>query len=770
MNNEYQVLNSEYPIAKGGMVVKAVHCPAHSSVIRYSLFTIRYLALFIHCSFFIVHFAKAQPGVWHSHPSFLSTQTVAAVQNKIYCASENGFFYYDPTANEATRLSHDDGFSESGISQLFYLSDQKRLLIGYRSGTIDLLSVTDSGEPGNITTITLIRDATQIQGSKRINHLTRTGNDAYLACDFGIVVLDVARGEVRDTYRNLGPNGTPVTVFSTALANDSIYASTSRGLLAARFAPTVNLAFFGNWKTVSLPPGTSVQSVVGVANRLYAAIPGQGVAERQGGRWAVVKSLPTITGLLATATEWIATALDQLQRASGVLLQNAVLGEPKEITEAVGSFWVADSLSGLLRITGTVVQAVSPDGPASDVFQRLAVGQSGQVLALPGGFTDDLKPLRRRRGFDQFRNGRWQNFLASSLPTDFVTAAYNPTDQRTYLGSFGGGLWSFDNQNLPEVVNRTVATISSLAVDPNGEIWLATPSLALGQATVQVRRKTGPFQSFAPSRGDIHQLIIDDSGFLWMRLSAYNGGGMQVFDPKTNRTRLLYNQSGEGDLPDRNVRSLVKDRDGLIWVGTDNGMAVFDNPSAVFTGSVNAYRPVFDRRRLLSGESVTALVVDGGNRKWIGTMNGLYLFNEDGTVLINTFTADNSPLPSSQITDIAIEPTTGEVFIATPNGLVSYGGTASEPAPVFAGITVFPNPVRPDFGGLVSIRGLVENTVVKIMDAGGQLVFETRSQGGTATWNLRDYRGRAAETGVYFVFAVAPDGREGVAGKLAVVR
>jgi hypothetical protein len=747
-------------------VVRAVNCPEH-------LFAIRYLSLIIHCSLFtlfIVHCAKAQPGTWHSHPSFLSTQTVAAVQNKIYCASENGFFYFDPTASETARLSRDDGFSETGISQLFYLADQKRLLIGYRSGTIDLLSVTDSGEPGILSTITLIRDATQIQGSKRINQLTRTGNDAYLACDFGIVVLDVVKSEVRDTYRNIGPNGTPVTVFATALANDSIYASTSSGLLAARFAPTVNLAFFGSWKTVSLPPGTSVQSVVGIANRLYAAIPGQGVAERQGGRWTIIKSLPTITGLLQTTTEWIATAPDQLQRASGVLLQNALLGEPKEIVEAAGSFWVADSLAGLLRITGTVVQPVSPDGPASDVFQRLAAGHSAQILALPGGFSDDLKPLRRRRGFDQFQNGRWQNFLGSSLPTDFVTAAYNPTDQRTYLGSFGGGLWAYDNQNSPEVVNRVLGNISSLAVDPDGEVWLATPTLDFGKAAIQVRRKTGQFESFTPNRADIQQLIIDDNGFLWMRLSAYNGGGMQVFDPKTNRTRLLYDQSGEGNLPDRNVRSLIKDRDGLIWVGTDNGVAVFDNPSAVFTGTINSYQPVFDRRRLLSGESVTALAVDGGNRKWIGTGNGIYLFNEDGTVLVNSFTSDNSPLPSSRITDIAIEPTTGEVFIATPNGLVSYGGTASEPAAVFSGITIFPNPVRPDFGGLVSIRGLVENTVVKIMDAGGQLVYETRSQGGTATWNLRDYRGRSAETGVYFVFAIAPDGKEGLAGKLAVVR
>ncbi|GAB3248136.1 two-component regulator propeller domain-containing protein [Larkinella harenae] len=696
---------------------------------------------------------------------------MAAVQNKIYCASENGFFYYDPAANETTRLSRDDGFSETGVSQLAYLPDQKRLLVGYRSGTIDLLSVSETGEPGARTTITLIRDATQIPGSKRINHLARVGNEAYLACDFGMVVLDVARSEIRDTYRNIGPNGTSVVVYSTVFANDSIYAATSRGLLAARFAPAVNLAFFGNWQTVPLPAGASVRAVAGVGNRLYVAWPGRGVAERQNGRWTVVQALPAITGLLQTATEWIATAPDQLLRSAGVLLEHELVGEPREIVEAAGNFWVADSLSGLLRIYGAAVQAVSPDGPASDVFQRLsAAGPTGSVLALPGGFSDDLKSLRRRRGFDQFGQNRWQNFLSPSLPTDFVSAVYNPGDQRTYLGSFGGGLWALTAQGAPEVVHQTLANISSLAVDPAGEIWLTTPTLNFGQATVHVRRKSGQIESFMPSRGDSQQLIIDDNGFLWMTLSNFNGGGMQVFDPATNRTRLLYDQLGEGGLPDRNVRALAKDRDGLVWIGTDNGVAVFDAPSTVFTGTVNAYRPVFDRRRLLSGEAVTALAVDGGNRKWIGTTNGLYLFNEDGTALVEHFTPQNSSLPSAQISALAIEPTSGEVFVATPNGLVSYGGTASEPAAAFSDITIFPNPVRPDFSGLVSIRGVVENTVVKIMDAGGQLVYETRSQGGTATWNLRDYRGRSAETGIYFVFAVTPDGREGMAGKLAVVR
>ncbi|WP_128546539.1 type IX secretion system anionic LPS delivery protein PorZ [Larkinella soli] len=721
----------------------------------------------------------AQIGTWRTHPSFRSAQTVAAVQNRIYCASENGFFSFDPQAGEATRLTRDDHFSETGVSRLFYFPDRRQLLIGYRSGTLDVLSVTATGEPAGIRTITLIRDAAQIQGSRRINHVNRREDRAYLATDFGIVVLDVARTEILDTYRNLGPGGASVTVYATAFANDSLYAATSRGLLAARFAPSVNLAFFGNWRPVGLPRGGDIRTVVGVNNRLYAAAPSQGVVERQGGSWMLVQALPTITGLVQTPTEWVAAAPDELRRASGLLLQNAVVGNPREIVEAAGSFWIADSLSGLLRVSNAGVQSVSPDGPASDLFQRLRAfgtsAESHQVIALPGGFTDNRTALGRRRGFDLFQNGRWQNVLDRSLPTDFVAATIDPTDQRLFLGSFGGGIWTLDGQNSPEVVNRVLAGVSDLAADGNGDLWITTPTSRFGPPALYVRRKNGQIQSFSTDRPDLLRLVIDDNGFLWMALSGANGGGLLVFDPVTSRSRFLYDQSGEGNLPDRNVRSLVRDRDGLIWVGTDNGVAVFDNPAAVFTASVNAYQPVAGGRRLLSGESVTAITVDGGNRKWLGTLNGLFLTSADGTTLLESFTTDNSPLPDNRINDVAVDPVSGEVFVSAgvpggSYGLVSYGGGATEPAGQLSGITIFPNPVRPGFGGNVGIRGLVENTVVKIMDTAGQLVYETRSQGGTATWNLRDYRGRAAETGIYFIFAVSPDGREGLAGKLAVVR
>ena len=265
----------------------------------------------------------------------------------------------------------------------------------------------------------------------------------------------------------------------------------------------------------------------------------------------------------------------------------------------------------------------------------------------------------------------------------------------------------------------------------------------------------------------VAQIVPDDFGTLWLRLT-YNV--LLAFNPKTGQQRYFSTAPGDGNLPGNDVTAIVRDRNGLIWVGTDRGVTVFDDPARVFTGNVSANAPIFDRRRLLGTETITAMAVDGGNRKWMATESALYRIGPDGTTLENRFTPANSPLPTISINALAIEPVSGRVFVSTSGGLVSYGGIATEPADALTGITVFPNPVRPDYSGLVGIRGLTDNAVVKILDAAGQLVYETRSEGGTATWNLVDYRGRSAQTGIYLVVVITANGQEGIAGKLAVVR
>jgi hypothetical protein len=205
------------------------------------------------------------------------------------------------------------------------------------------------------------------------------------------------------------------------------------------------------------------------------------------------------------------------------------------------------------------------------------------------------------------------------------------------------------------------------------------------------------------------------------------------------------------------------DRDGLIWIGTELGVCYF------FTPSEDAVRPIFENRFLLRDDKVTAIAIDGGNRKWMGTERGVWLFDPTCETLIYNFTTENSPLLSNVIKDIEINPETGEVFFATARGIVSFRSDATESGSAFKTVKIFPNPVTSTFTGNVGISGLATDAVVKITDISGKLVWETRANGGTATWNVKDYNGRRAATGIYIVFAATEDGSESAVGKIAVV-
>lgn len=742
--------------------------------------------LIIHCTLFIIHYSFAQIGTWQAHVSYQSGQSVAVVGNKIYAATQNGFFYYDKATTETTSLGKQQGLSDVGISRILYLADQKKLLLAYRNGNLDFMSLTDAGEPGSVVNLNTIVAASALPVSRAINHLNRLGNNAYLSTDFGLVVLDVVKSEIRDTYFSQRADGTPLPIFQTAVTSDSLYAltaplrvsETGRRLRAIRFAPNVNIVDPANWRLVT-EPGSQTETIVADQGRLSATVNGEGVFERQNGRWIRTQSLSNPIVRLFPAPMGLILVTDKSVTLPGVSpFSGALVADPREVVADGSALWVADARNGILTSYAGTFQRMAPDGPIRDQFSSL-YAYPKTLVALPAGAFDATQSPIAQSPADIFSvpDSKWAATATPGLSRSFNSAAFLPTEQQLYLGSFGNGLWNYSAGQLPKAITlpATISPfISSLAADATGNLWLTTGRTTTIASTLHVRRPDGQFQSFpAFSQPNIAQIVPDDNGFLWLRPDV--GGGIVVFDPQTNRSRYLGTGSGQGGLLTNNVRALVKDRNGAIWVGTDLGPTVFDNPAGAFDATIDAQPPLINRRRLLANELITAIAVDGGNRKWIGTRTGLYHVAPDGSQLLDTFTADNSPLPTNTVQALAIEPVGGKVFILTgspdsPKGVVSYQGPATEPAETLSGLSIFPNPVRPDFSGTVGISGLTSDATVKIVDAGGQLVYETRSQGGTATWNLLDYRGRQAQTGIYLVVVVAADGTEGLAGKLAVVR
>lgn len=757
------------------------------------------LALFLTINFSLLTLNSfCQPGVWQTHFSYRSAQSVAVVGQNVYAATRNGFFRYDKTTAETRLLTRDDGLGDVSISRVLALPDQSRLMLAYRSGAIDFLSVNAAAELGEVLTINTISASDRVPAPFRgINHINRAGNNAYLSTDFGMVVFDLVRNEIRDTYFSPITNGTPMPVLMTAILGDSLYALTrptplfpsATSIRAVRLSATTNLADPANWRPSQgiIADGflLNATNLVSDQGRLLASADAL-ASGRAGGiysrtpttanRWLLMQQSTGPAGVFSNS---VGASTYILNGSAGPVLTvpgsgsftGPLLQNPREVVADGNRVWVADTTNGLLEGSATGFRRVAPGGPFADSFLNL-FAYPNRVVTLPGDQQTSISlPLNQPEAefYDGVTNS-WQSNPIATLNQPFNSAAFLVSEQKLFLGSYGGGLWFQAEGQTPTKVNAPATInplISALATDTDGNLWIAT-GFSSGGASLHVRRPNDTFESFSKIGSvPIAQIVPDDFGTLWLRLSY---GVLLAFNPKTSQLRYISTAPGDGNLPGNNVTALVRDRNGLIWVGTDRGITVFDDPSRVFIGSVSANAPIFDRRRLLGTETITAMAVDGGNRKWIATESALYRIGPDGTTLENRFTPTDSPLPTTNINALAIEPISGRVFVSTSGGLVSFGGVATEPAEALSGITIFPNPVRPDFTGLVGIRGLTDNAVVKILDAAGLLVYETRAQGGTATWNLRDYRGRSAQTGIYLVIVVAANGTEGIAGKLAVVR
>jgi hypothetical protein len=283
-----------------------------------------------------------------------------------------------------------------------------------------------------------------------------------------------------------------------------------------------------------------------------------------------------------------------------------------------------------------------------------------------------------------------------------------------------------------------------------------------------------------PSIGQDNTLVspvVDDFGQVWCAAPKDRGivvikpGVLEI--PTDDLSRLVDDKAGNGGLPSRTVICLLKDENGLIWAGTEKGLSIFYSPGSVFTGNN------FDSQRLIYGkgnsayylfdnERINCMALDPANRKWIGTPNGLWLLSADGNELLANFTRDNSPLLSNDIVAITVDPESGEVFVATDQGLLSLKGDAIVGLETKGDIEVFPNPVLSSYTGPIAIKNLVKDAYVKITDINGNLVFETRSNGGLATWYGQRFDGQRVSTGVYLIFASYEDGTESSVGKVLV--
>jgi ligand-binding sensor domain-containing protein len=479
------------------------------------------------------------------------------------------------------------------------------------------------------------------------------------------------------------------------------------------------------------------------------------------------------------------------------------------VREANGTIYVASFDRGLLRFapgTATNPEAIRPNSPATaSAYSLVADVATNSVVVLSGGYSgDNGLQFGRRDGFYEYQNGQWTNYTSTTYPsaTDFpnlldMSHGTRTPDGTLYVASYGNGLLQWQGPGKfrrftatqsgvplrssldPDGSNIDYVRVPDVATDPNGNYLWVLNRHQRARISGLFRYQPGADKWTAAPWFDgsenLDRLVVDNYGNPWVTQSRKGGAGVAIYDT-LSRQGFNFGTATTSNL----VYDIARDRTGSIWIGTGDGVSYYSDPSLAISALANGQAvPGFSlpyvRRGTGSGfpvlfnTVVRCIAVDGANRKWFGTPSGLWLFSANADEALLHFTTDNSPLPSNSIVDIAINDKTGEVFVATDGGVVSYQGSASITEGTPSCAEVYPNPVQPDFAGQVGIRGLVNNAYVKITDVAGHLVYSTRAAGGTVTWDLNDAQGRRVRSGVYLVLTSDAEGKNGCVSKVAVL-
>jgi hypothetical protein len=734
--------------------------------------------------------SQTPAGSWSDHLIYNTSNSIAVGSTDVYSSTGSSILVYNKGYSDLRKMSRIDGLTESGISTIAWSEENKTLIIGYSSANIDLVK---NSKIYNIPDIS----RKYIPGNKQINRIRTNGKYAYLASSFGIVVLDINKREIYDTWKP-GNGSANSDVWDIAFGNGKIYAATSNGVFSADLS-NQGLAYFGNWNLITnLPaPTGKYTSLVFSGGKLYVNLSapysgGDSVYIVDGGSspFFYIPGVyntsfdPASDGFTITSSTLIKYySIDGSPKPSISSYKNLTL-TPKFSQSVVdnGDIWIADINSGLIKGENMDdFTALTFPGPVSNNAYNIT-SLNGKTIICGGGADFSWNNLGRPLQVSIYENNNWST-LPSGILKDAMRGLIDPNDNNHYfVTTWGGGLLEYENNNLKtQFSGQAYVRVCGLAMDKSKNLWITQTGVS---QPIKVLKPDGnwivnPVTIDAPTIGDI---IITKNGYKWIVLPR--GYGLFILDDNNTPddfTDDKYKKMLVKDSDNKifsSVYSIAEDLDGNIWVGTDQGPLIYYNPEKVFDEDLKAFRIKIPRNDgtdladfMLGTEMITTIAIDGANRKWLGTYSsGAYLLSSDGTTRIKNYNEQNSPILSDSIISLSVDNKTGDVWFGTSKGIQSVRNDAIAGGEKFINVYTFPNPVREDFTGDVTITGLMRDSQIRITDISGNLVYETVSNGGLATWDLKTYNGRRVSTGVYLVFCASNDGTESAVTKMLVIQ
>lgn len=741
----------------------------------------------------------AQFDKWEIYQAYQNTELVEETNNHVFAVADSSLYAYSKEDNSVTAYSRKNGLSDNKIKALRYHASSHTLVIAYRNGNIDLFS--NEG----IYNLPYLKNNSSVQ-NKTINDIYFYQDYAYLSAEVGILVVNLNKKEIADTYR-IG------SVRSACILNGHLYALTSEGIRQGNL--TDNLLDQSNWSNLSLQTTdfeiSQICRIADFNNRLCLAVSNLGVyylADNTLTRFLHNTSLSNMkvenSKLLSfsASTLYIADNLNGFQTIAG--LSNL---KDASYLQTADNYWLAcgeDGLKGIKKNTGTSYEIITDqltiNSPKNNYAWDLQF--KGGKLWVTGGGRNTDRYWRQNTIMTYNESDLWTNYNYRIAETqtgryfqDAMTLDVDPDDPaHSFVGYYGDGILELHNDTVLNWYHSTnspleaalsgndrYVRIGGVTLDKDKNLWITN---CVSSAPIKVLTAEGEWYSYTNTAIDnaeiIDKILITQNGSKFINLLHSSQAGFYAFDDNGTITDQSDDVSAyyasvmdsQGNTLNASMfYSITEDKDGNIWAGTNIGPLVCYNPDNIESLRFNRIVLADESDYLLNGVRVNAIAVDGSNQKWIATEgSGVFLVNAEGTEVLENFTTDNSPLPTNTVNSIAINPENGKVFFAVDGyGTLSYQGDATEGKADYSDIHAYPNPVRPEHDDKVIITGLMSNSNVKITDIAGNIVYQTKSIGGQVTWNCRNAKGSRVATGIYLVLAATQEG-ESVVTKIMVIK
>lgn len=744
---------------------------------------------------------------WKGYFSYNDIKDISQSSTQFVAASENALFSQNLNTNELKTTNTVDGLSGQTISAIYYSPTFKKTLIGYENGLLIVLNESD----GKIKKVVDIINKQLPPNLKKINHFTEHNGIAYLSCDFGIVQFNLATSLFGDTYF-IGNNGDEIRVNQTAIHNGTIYASCVYNGIRMANINNVNLIDFSQWTEIN---SGNWNGIAQIGNEIVAMNSNGNLHRFNGTNFQPFLQFPqAAVDLRSNENQLAITFQNQVRFYNPQLaptftvndadLQQPILPKFTCATVINNKAYIGTQENGVITtpINGaTNFSYLLPDGPQRN--SAFAINASTENLwVVFGGYPSNYNPYGYEFGplalfgISKLSDKQWLNIPPSEVldARALCNIEINPKNSNeVYISSFYSGLLKLEN-DIPTTLFTPTNTAPNglesieVAVAPNdirvnnpkfdkaGNLWVTNN---LVKKALKTLKTNGQWQSISletviPSLNSFNfgKLLIDKNNTKWIASRV----GVIGYNENGGAFKVIGEGADLGNLPSPDVRTMAIDNRNQLWIGTNKGLRVLSSIDRYNSEGQLTANPIIIleeevAQELLYQQFITDIVVDGANNKWIGTASsGVFQFSSDGKETLQRFTIDNSPLPSNIINDIDINPVTGEVFFATPQGIVVYKGISTQGSDNLKNVTVYPNPVRPGYTGTVKITGLLDNANVKITDISGNLVHEVITQGGTIEWDTTAFGKYKVASGVYMIFISAEDGVETAVKKVMIVR